>query len=297
MTVSAEPFKFAELFKLKDKSNESSPLEPYQARDGSNLSFRRYPSKSNVHVILIHGSSAHSTYLHAFANYLSTNNIASVYTPDLRGHGINPARRGDIDYIGQLEDDIADLIIHIKQEASEIARFIVGGHSSGGGLALRFGGSEHGYLAQGILLIAPYLGHNVPMVKKNAGGWAAPNIPKIVAISLLNGLSIKRYNGSMVLRFNLPDKYRSGHETLEYSFRLMQGMHPDSYQESLKNTQARLLILVGSNDEAIYANKVESGILPYKSDARISCLAGDSHLGIIMSEEAMAAAEKWIGEI
>lgn len=119
-----EAFKFAELFPLRDKIDEFRPLKQYVARDGTPLSFRHYPAATNTHLILVHGSSAHSAYLHAFAEYLSVKNIASVYSPDLRGHGLSPARRGDIDYIGQLEDDLADLISHIRKGMPDSARII-----------------------------------------------------------------------------------------------------------------------------------------------------------------------------
>lgn len=294
MNDSGEPFNFAELFPLRDQIAEMSPLEPYHARDGSVLSFRRYPAESNTHLILVHGSSAHSAYLHAFAKYLSQRNVANVYAPDLRGHGPSPQRRGDIDYVGQLEDDLADLIVHIKKDASKDARFIVGGHSSGGGLALRFGGGPHGYLAQGFVLLAPYLGHDAPMVKKKAGGWAQANIAKIVGIAVLDGFGVKRFNGSRVLRFNLPEKYHNGYETLEYSFRLMRGMHPDRYQASLRTTRAPLLILVGSEDEAFHAEGFKAGVAPYKPDATVGFVNGGTHLGIIMSEPAMAETARWI---
>lgn len=297
MNDSSEAFKFAELFPLRDQIAEMSPLEPYPARDGSVLSFRRYPAESDTHLILIHGSSAHGAYLHAFAKYLSGRKAANVYAPDLRGHGPSPQRRGDIDYIGQLEDDLADLIAHIKKGASKDARFMVGGHSSGGGLALRFGGGPHGYLAQGFVLLAPYLGHNAPMVKRNAGGWADADILRIVGISVLDGFGIKRFNGSRVLRFNLPEKYHNGFETLEYSFRLMRGMHPDNYKASLRTTRSPLLILVGSEDEAFHAQGFQAGVAPYKPDAKVSFVKGGSHLGIIMSEFAMAETARWIGSI
>lgn len=296
MSKSDEPFKFAELFPLRDQIAEMSPLEPYQARDGTTLSFRRYPSESATHLILIHGSSAHGAYLHAFAKYLSQRKAANVYAPDLRGHGPSPQRRGDIDYIGQLEDDLADLISHIRKGASKDARFIVGGHSSGGGMALRFGGGPHGYLADGFVLLAPYLGHDAPMVKKNSGGWADASILKIIGISILDGFGVKRFNGSSVLRFNLPEKYHNGYETLEYSFRLMKGMHPDDYKASLRATRAPLLIVVGSEDEAFHAEGFKAGVLPYKPDAQLSFVAGGSHLGIIMSEAAMAETARWIDE-
>lgn len=292
---SEEPFTFAELFPLRDQNADMSRLEPYQARDGATLSFRRYPSESDTHLILVHGSSAHSAYLHAFAKYLSERKVANVYAPDLRGHGPSPQRRGDIDYIGQLEDDLADLISHIRKSASKDARFIMGGHSSGGGLALRFGGGPHGYLAQGFILLAPYLGHDARMIRKNSGGWADASILKIVGIAVLDGFGVKRFNGSPVLRFNLPEKYRNGHETLEYSYRLMRGMHPDNYKSSLSATRAPLFVLVGSDDEAFHAERFESEILAYKPDAKVSVLQGVSHLGVIMNEKAMVEAARWIG--
>lgn len=297
MNKSDEPFNFAELSPLRDQIAGMSPLEPYEARDGTALSFRRYPSQSTVHLILVHGSSAHSAYLYAFAKYLSERKVATVYTPDLRGHGPSPQRRGDIDYISQLEDDLADLISHIKKDELKHARFIVGGHSSGGGLALRFGGGPHGYLAQALVLLAPYLGHDVPMAKKNSGGWADASILKIIGISVLDGFGVKAFNGASVLRFNLPEKYQTGLETLEYSFRLMKGMHPDNYKTSLRTTRAPMLILAGSDDEALYAEGFKTGVLPHKPDANVSIVKGCSHLGLIMSEAAMSETARWIGSV
>jgi non-heme chloroperoxidase len=291
---SREPFSFAELFPLRDQIAEMPPLEPYQTRDGSVLSFRRYPAESNTHLILIHGSSGHSGLLHAFAKHLSQGNAANVHAPDLRGHGPSPQRRGDIDYIGQLEDDLADLITHLRKGASKDARFMVGGHSSGGGLALRFAGGCHGGLAQGFVLLAPYLGHAAPMVKRNAGGWVEADLLKIVGIALLNGLGMRRFNGARVLRFNLPEKYHNGYETIGYSYRLMRGMHPDSYKAALRATKTPLLLLVPSEDEAFRAARFEAGVLPYKPDTTLSFVKGGSHLGILMSEPAMAETARWI---
>jgi non-heme chloroperoxidase len=294
MTQPREAFNFAELLPLRHQIAQMAPLEPYRARDGAALSFRRYAADSRTHLILIHGSSAHSAYLHPFARHLSERNVANVYAPDLRGHGLSPQRRGDIDYVGQLEDDLADLIAHIRKSAPPDARFMVGGHSSGGGLALRFAGGPHGYLAQGFVLLAPYLGHDAPMVKRNAGGWADADIPKIVAIAVLDGFGIKRFNGTQVLRFNLPEQYRNGYETLRYSYRLMRGMHPHGYKESLRTTRAPLLILVPSDDEAFHAERFKAGVAPYKPDATISFVKGTSHLGVLMSEAAMAETARWI---
>jgi alpha-beta hydrolase superfamily lysophospholipase len=91
-------------------------------------------------MIILHGISEDSKYLSPLAEFVSSNRLANVYTPDLRGYGENPIRRGDVDYIGQIEDDLADLIVWIKSHNPGVNRIIMAGHSAGGGtvMARRF---------------------------------------------------------------------------------------------------------------------------------------------------------------
>ena len=110
--VDQENLDFKELY--IDYSNLPE-LQSFNARDGKELYYRYYPSKSNNTVILIHGSAWHSQYFLPLAEFISSQNLAQVYTPDLRGHGHNPDRRGDVDYIEQLDDDLADFITFIKE--------------------------------------------------------------------------------------------------------------------------------------------------------------------------------------
>jgi len=64
-------------------------------------------------VVLIHGSSDDGAGIHPLAKALRDAG-ASVYVPVLRGHG-NSGRVGDIDYIGQLEDDLADFVAVLRR--------------------------------------------------------------------------------------------------------------------------------------------------------------------------------------
>src|SRR5689334_9832505 len=80
---------------------------------------------------MIHGSSDDGTGMHSLAKSLRDTG-ASVYVPVVRGHrgsGIG----GDIGYIGQLEDDLADLMTVLKPAHSG-SKFTLLGFSSGGGL-------------------------------------------------------------------------------------------------------------------------------------------------------------------
>ncbi|NCC36811.1 MAG: alpha/beta fold hydrolase, partial [Chloroflexia bacterium] len=76
------------------------------------MAFRLYESNAEADTVLLllHGSAWHSLQFAPLAGAISEQGLAHVVTPDLRGHGFAPTRRGDVDYIGQLEDDLADLI-------------------------------------------------------------------------------------------------------------------------------------------------------------------------------------------
>jgi alpha-beta hydrolase superfamily lysophospholipase len=267
-------------------------LETFEARDGATLAYRHYPADADTVLILLHGSGWHSSYLLPLAEFVSGENLAHVYTPDLRGHGLNPARRGDIDYVAQLEDDIADLIALIKQQHPD-APMIVGGHSSGGGLALRFAGSEYGQQAAAYLLLAPYLQYNAPTARPNSGGWARPYTPRIAGLTMLNNVGIRWFNHLTAIDFNMPEKARNGTETLAYSFRLNTGFAPRNYKKDLRAITQPLLVVAGTADEAFYAEKYEPVITQY-TEAQVELLDGATHMGAVVDPRARPVIRTWL---
>ncbi len=268
----------------------------YDCRDGKSLEYRYYPSNSKKVLVLLHGSGWHSTYFLPLAKYISSNNIASVYTPDLRGHGRKPFKRGDISYINQLENDLADFIEHIKKKDPD-SKIIIGGHSSGGGLAIRFAGSDYGGVADAYLLLSPFLKYNAPTIRKNSGGWASPHMARIIGLSMLNNLGFTFLNKLTVIAFNMPLSYRDGTETLSYSFRLNTGYAPRNYKKDLVKIKQKLFVAVGSADESFIADAFKPEIVKYKKDATITILEGMTHMGIVMGEEIRPAIKAWIDDV
>ncbi len=272
------------------------PTTSYECRDGKSLDYRYYPANANKALVLLHGSGWHSAYFLSLANYISSNNIASVYTPDLRGHGKNPLNRGDISYINQLEDDLADFVEMLKRKEPDV-KIIVGGHSSGGGLALRFAGSVYGELADAYLLLSPFLKYNAPTIQKNAGGWATPHMPRIIGLSMLNSFHITLFNKLTVIDFNMPKPYRDGTETLSYSFRMNTGYAPRDYKKDLSKIKQKLLVAVGTADESFIAEAFRPEITQYKNDATITLLENMTHMGIVMSNDIRPVIKTWMDEI
>jgi alpha-beta hydrolase superfamily lysophospholipase len=285
-----------EVFDFSELVSSSLSLAPelrFTARDGATLGYRRYGEDAPVELILVHGSSAESSYLSSLAAAIAESGAANVTTPDLRGHGSSPERRGDIEYIDQLEDDLADLIGILRGAAPE-ARVVIGGHSSGGGLAIRFAGSPHADLVDGYLLLAPFLRHDAPTTRPDAGGWAAPKLARIIAITILNGFGVTALNGVSVLEFNLPDARRQGNETLAYSFRMMTGFNPRDYQSDLDALCAPALLLVGSEDEAFVPQAFAPVFAAHAPQTRVEVIPGAKHLGIVEARPVAALAVAWL---
>ncbi|MEP1942110.1 MAG: alpha/beta fold hydrolase, partial [Sulfitobacter sp.] len=116
-----------------------APLQSLPMRDGYPLQLRTYGGADDVPLlVLVHGSGWHGLQFDSLGKALEGH--ADVVAVDLRGHGTAPNRRGDIDYIGQFEDDLADLITAVAKPNQKV---ILGGHSSGGGLVVRFAGGAH----------------------------------------------------------------------------------------------------------------------------------------------------------
>ena len=155
-----------------------------KARDGAPLNYRLYPGRPDRAVVLVHGSSRHGR-LDAQARPGAAGGRRHVYAISLRGHGGSGTANGDVSYIGQLDDDLADLVKGLGLDKPGIRRTLVG-FSSGGGFVLRIAGGKQAGLFNDYFAISPYIGQDSPTNKPNAGGWADVAVPRIIALSLLD---------------------------------------------------------------------------------------------------------------
>lgn len=273
---------------------------PYPVRDGSELFYRFYESSSapGAVMILLHGSGWHSMQFHPLATTISDAGAAHVVTPDLRGHGIDPQRRGDIDYINQLEDDLADLIDVLKEQYPD-ARIIVGGHSSGGGLVIRFAGGEHGSLADGYVLLAPFLKYNAPTTRTDSGGWARPNSRRIAGLTMLNNIGIRWFNDLTVIQFAMPQDVLDGPlgetATTSYTYRLNTGFAPRlNYERDLAAMQQPFLLVAGLDDASFISERYEPTINQHTASGTYVLLPDTGHIDLLTNPGLASAMLAWL---
>ena len=261
------------------------PPPSFTARDGTKLAYRSYASAAAApgegSVVLIHGSSATSSSMHPMAKAFSAAGYR-VFALDIRGHGAS-GRKGQIAYIGQLEDDLADFM-HAVSPPKPVT---LAGFSSGGGFAIRIAGSNRQQLFQSYLLLAPFLSQDAPTQRSGSGGWTSVGVPRIIAIAILNGFGIKVFNSLPVLRFAVSDSARAI-LTPEYSYALETNFRPHrDYLADLRHMDQPFRILIGANDDIYYPDRLAEVMKQAGKDTEVTVIPEVDHIHLILSSVAL----------
>ena len=263
-------------------------VQTYAARDGTDLGYRAYDGGDEQLVVLIHGSSDDGAGMHPLAKALREAG-ASVYVPSLRGH-YNFGRRGDIDYIGQLEDDLADLVAVLRPLHPKASLSLIG-FSSGGGFVLRVIAGSDEKLFDRFVMISPALPPGAPTARPDTGGWVGIALPRIIALATLNRLHIDWFNGLPIVAFATAPTVPT--LTSAYSFRLAVDFGaPRDYLAALGRSAKPAALLVGGSDELFYPDAFAPLFQPARPDLPITVVPGIGHIGMTVTPEGIAAVRK-----
>ncbi|MFY3383687.1 alpha/beta hydrolase [Paracidovorax sp. MALMAid1276] len=266
-------------------------VQRYTARDGTSLAWLHYPRAPGTgasgaplrRVVLVHGSSSRARSLHVLARALAAQGHA-VAALDMRGHG-DSGTRGQLAYIGQLEDDVEDFLNAVPHAGPQTLM----GFSAGGGFTLRFAGSNRQARFDHYVLLSPFLHQDAPTARPDAGGWASVGIPRLVALTLLNRAGISQWNHLPVLRFALDPAARAG-LTPSYSYTLAMNFRPhEDYAADIRNARGSLRIVAGQDDELFHADRYAALFADAGNPAPVTLVPGADHMGLTLSAPAVAA--------
>lgn len=266
-------------------------VQRYTARDGATLAYRHYASAtaatpgattSQRRIVLIHGSSASSRSMHPMAQAL----VAAGYTVDaldVRGHG-DSGTRGQIGYIGQLEDDVADFMRDVPHPAPSTLI----GFSAGAGFALRFAASPQAALFDRYVLLAPFL-IQAPSNRPGGGGWASVGLPRIIALTVLNKIGVTAWNDLPVTQFALNAEARKL-LTASYSYALAAnfGTHLD-YAQDIRRAPSAIKLIAGLDDELMLPERYAPIFASAGKTLAVTLVPGANHIGLTLNAPALAA--------
>ena len=261
------------------------------ARDGAPLTYRLYPGRADRVVVLVHGSSGASISMHASAQALQAAG-ATVYAISLRGHGGSGWTNGDISYRDQLDDDLVDFTRAVGLADPKVHRTLIG-FSSGGGFVLRIASGPQRALFDAYLAVSPFVAHDAPTMRPNAGGWASVALPRVIALSLLDAAGLPWFQGLPVVRFATAAA-ASDNRTPVYSFRLQVGMQLSrAWRERLAGIDRPTAVIVGARDELFVADRFAPLFSELNPRIAVSVQPGLGHMDMIgdpRGTEAVAAA-------
>lgn len=270
----------------------------FTVRDNKKIFAYRFAKQSNNTLILIHGVKSNAYKYNKTAGLLQEATQAEVYAIDLRGHGQSEGNSGDIDYINQYVDDLADIIRTVRKEKPN-GKIIIAGHSMGGGVALRYAMEKQYEQPDGFLLFAPLIGHNspaFPQVRATENIAVEPfmkiHIERIIGLTMLNEIGNHDYDSLPVLFFNLPETV----PLRKYSFRANKSMTPDDYMAGLKAVNKPLLVLIGSEDEAFSSAATKEAILK-NSNGEFQIIDKASHNGVRHNAQSFIFIKNWFSKL
>jgi alpha-beta hydrolase superfamily lysophospholipase len=260
-------------------------LKRFPVRDGTELAYRHYPARgagSGKIAILVHGSSGSSAAVHALADALAAHGV-ETYAPDIRGHG-GSGTRGDIAYLGQLEDDMADLVVLIRKNSAEPITLL--GHSAGAGFALRMASSSIKDQFARIVLLAPYLGYDAPTNRPQSGGWASADIPRFFALAMLHRIGADCCEALPTLAFAVPP-HSEKILASTYSYRLMRNFATRGYAGDLAAVTKPLTLISGADDELMLSDKYADAVHAVLPSADVKLIDGINHMGVVSTPKAV----------
>ncbi len=276
----------------------AEPAAPrhFTARDGATRPYRLYRGRGSDVLIFLHGSSSDGRYLARLATEIATSSGLTVITPDMRGHGSEPGRRGDVDSVDRQEQDIADLVAKLREEGSS-GRFLLGGHSIGAGLAIRFVAGLERLKPDGMVLIAPYIHRKSPAARANSGGWATPFVRRFAGIAMLQRFGIHAFDGLPVLRFAVPPAARDGTETPLYSWRLFASVTPrQDWRSDIRSINCPVLVMAAERD-SIFRSEGYREVFEPLPQANVEIIPAIDHFQLVTSPEVPHQIARWLSEI
>ena len=276
----SDPFKSVDFSDLP-------PIQRYSARDGAQLAYRTYrPSArdSKGSIILVHGSSSRGDRIHPLAKGFALAGFV-VYVPDMRGHG-ESGTKGQIAYVGQLEDDLEDLLQAVRPSGKKS----LVGFSAGGGFALRFSADKRASLFDNYLLLSPFLSQDASTYRPASGGWASVGTPRILSLLLLNRIGITSLNTLPVVTYALSPEAQK-FLTPYYSFQLAMNFRPhNNYRADIAATRQPMEVLVGEQDDQFYSERFASEFSVAATPVTVSIIPATGHIGLTTTQVAIQAA-------
>lgn len=242
-----------------------------KAQDSTELACYQFTCERPLaRLFCLHGSSLNSRRYMMLAKICSQAGY-EVILCDWRGHGLSQGEPGTCHYQGQLEDDLNDVVSYFSQKDN--LPVVVGGHSAGAVITLRYiqkYGQKH---ISGCYLISPALANFleisrfdsdsaskdffVKFLRKKVNFSPMPesarqHLPRFSKSWFWIAYCLPFLRNKKILKFPVAEKMAKleGRVT-DYSFNMMTSVSIQNYVEAFRLLQVPTLLICGKEDEML----------------------------------------------
>lgn len=266
-------------------------------RDGKHLFARVFGAPSTTTIVLVHDFGLDSSAYQDAATLWNHATGARIVALDLRGHGRSEGKPGHVDYVGQYEDDLADVISSLRVIDSlrkdSPGRIILAGHSMGGGIVLSYLLEPHAPPADAYLLFAPFLGPSAPTAPQTGGHATQPPNLYVRTPRLMGVLMLSLIHAHVRAFDDLPVLYLNQTPSMDYDLAAVASMVPRDYRAAFQAIKVPLLLIVGSRDEA-FRGPAYARVVGQNSRGRSAVIDGATHMGVLVDPVAVAEIKGFV---
>lgn len=276
-------FSFAELKDYKEDTNVI--VQQIKSFDETEINYYQFtPEKPALaKLIFIHGGGVHSRlgYFHLAQTLRDSFSIETILV-DLRGHGLSQGKRGDCPNVRSLYKDISVVIKEARTNYSQPV--YLGGHSSGGGLALNYSSWKMKEKLDGYIFVSPELGYKSDTEREDRIEFAEVKVWKFVINGISQGLLMQH---SDVVFFNYPKNILEENPLIltAITVNMSKALTPKKPTKQFQNIAEPIGIFVGEKDELFEPEKViayaSRDSLKTKRRTATGIMQNQTHLSIL----------------
>ncbi len=281
-SLSSDPFSFD----VTDEFEKVTCPDPnfFTASDGKKIAYYEFAAKNpKAKTIILHGGGAYSCAgYHYLARGLAEKGI-SVFSMDIRGHGLSEGKRGHTNSIIQPFIDLTQFITIVDQEKR--IPLILLGHSSGAGFLLNYASYSENKNPYKYLLVAPEFGYKGDTSRETNHPFAEAKFWVFILSAFTGGNILTDYPA---VHFNYPESIRTNYPLLltDISRNMAITLTPENPLDQLKSISSQSSILIGSEDEVIDSDRLKA--FGKKAGSKVEVLSGVTHLSILTEVNTIA---------
>ena len=257
-----------------------------------------------VIVLHLHANSFTNIIYTSYARSLASNG-AVVCLLNLRGNGSSEGSKGRVDYVGQLESDVHEVLKQLRDKYPN-ARVVLSGHSGGSAICLRYFNQFDTKDISGLILLAPIIQPHPEASRYDMPGSALlkffkprqyekkelpedkrGQLPKVFVFRIFLAWLIPLLRNITTVEFPKNGEVHKG-RTFNFSYKTMKNYGIENYKKTFSDIQIPVFTSIGTDDDVTLPKFIDDLCFKYfgnQPNSEWHLIEGSNHSNIVRKSQ------------